>query len=310
MPAVVEELKEKKLLEESDGAMVVNLEDSKMPPCLILRRDGGSLYPTRDIAAALYRKKEYNFDLCLYVTAFDQNLHFAQWFKVVEKMSYSWASNLVHVPFGLVTLESGKLSTRAGNVVLMEDLLNESIQKTADIIREKNPSLENKDEVAAQVGIGAVIFHDLYNNRIKDVVFSWERMLNFEGETGPYVQYAHARASSVLAKMPVQAAFGQNKGTDNAPSFNSLTDDASFETIKALSEFPDKIIAAVSKNEPYIVARYLVALAQSFNKFYHENPVLTSVGPTREARLTLVHCVKQVLATGLNLLGMEAPEKM
>ena len=302
MPAVVEELKQKSLLEESEGAMVVNLEDAKMSPCLILRRDGGSLYPTRDIAAALYRKKTYNFDLCLYITAFDQNLHFAQWFKVVEKMGYPWATNLVHVPFGLVTLETGKLSTRAGNVVLMEDLLNESVKKTADIIQEKNPNLENKDEVAAQVGIGAVIFHDLYNNRIKDVVFSWERMLSFEGETGPYVQYAHARACSVLLK-----------ATDNSTTmvdFDALTDDASFETIKTLSGFSDKIMAAASKNEPYIVARFLVALAQSFNRFYHENPILTSEGPTREARLALVRCVKQVLAAGLTLLGMESPEKM
>ena len=200
MAAVVEELKEKNLLKESNGAMIVDLEDAKMPPCLIIRSDGGTLYATRDITAALYRKKTYDFEKCIYVTAIDQNLHFAQWFKVIEKMGYDWYKNLVHVPFGLVSLESGKLSTRHGNVVLMEDLLKGSIDETKRIIEEKNPNLPDKENVAKQVGIGAVIFNDLYNGRIKDVVFSWSRMLNFDGETGPYVQYTNARACSVIKK--------------------------------------------------------------------------------------------------------------
>lgn len=192
--------KGQKPLKESEGAMIVDLEDKNMPPCLIIRKDGGTLYATRDITAALYRKKTYNFDKCIYLTALDQNLHFAQWFEVIHKMGYDWYKDLIHVPFGLVSLDSGKLSTRHGHVVLMEDLLNQACAETKRIIEEKNPNLENKEEIAKQVGIGAVIFNDLYNTRIKDVVFSWERMLNFDGETGPYVQYTHARACSILKR--------------------------------------------------------------------------------------------------------------
>ena len=233
MAAVVEELKEKNLLKESNGAMIVDLEDAKMPPCLIIRSDGGTLYATRDITAALYRKKTYDFEKCIYVTAIDQNLHFAQWFKVIEKMGYDWYKNLVHVPFGLVSLESGKLSTRKGNVVLMEDLLSEAVKKTAAIIEEKNPNLPNKEEVAKEVGIGAVIFDDLYNGRIKDIVFSWEKMLSFEGETGPYVQYTNARACSVLRKAEEEA--------DGNVDFSLLTDDVTVEVIKLIASFNDKV---------------------------------------------------------------------
>ena len=200
MQPVVDELFEKDILVESEGAKIVDLEPYNMPPCLILRSDGGTLYPTRDIAAAFYRKKEYNFEKCLYITALDQNLHFAQWFKVIELMGYDWAKDLVHIPFGLVSLNDGKLSTRKGHVVLMEDILNHAIEKTKNIIEEKNPNLENKEKIAKDVGIGAVIFNDLFNSRVKNVVFDLERMLNFQGETGPYVQYTHARACSILEK--------------------------------------------------------------------------------------------------------------
>ena len=303
MAAIVQELKDKNLLTESNGAMIVDLEDAKMPPCLIIRTDGGTLYATRDITAAIYRKNTYDFDKCLYVTAIDQNLHFAQWFKVIEKMGYDWAKDLVHVPFGLVSLEDGKLSTRKGKVVLMEDLLDEAVKKTMGIINDKNPDLPGKEEVAKQVGIGAVIFDDLYNGRIKDIVFSWDRMLNFDGETGPYVQYTHARACSVLKKAG---------GAPDMPKvdFSALTDDASVDVIKMLESYPAKIREAASRYEPSVVARYLVDLAQAFNKFYHDNVILCDDERLRNARLAAVDAVRMVLKSGLALLGIKAPERM
>ncbi|WMI81158.1 arginine--tRNA ligase [Anaerotignum sp. MB30-C6] len=302
MAPVVEELKEKKLLKESEGAMIVDLEDKNMPPCLIIRKDGGTLYATRDITAALYRKKTYNFEKCIYLTALDQNLHFAQWFEVIHKMGYDWYKDLIHVPFGLVSLDSGKLSTRHGNVVLMEDLLSQAIGETRRIIEEKNPSLENKEEVSKQVGIGAVIFNDLYNGRIKDVVFSWERMLNFDGETGPYVQYTHARACSILKRAGEVSLENINYG--------KLSDEASLDICKLLEAYPDKIKDAASKLEPSIVTRHLVAISQAFNKFYHDNPILNSEDEVRQARLAVVVAVKTVMKEGLRLLGIDAPEQM
>ena len=302
MDAVVQELKDKNLLKESEGAMIVDLEDKNMPPCLIIRKDGGTLYATRDITAALYRKKTYNFDKCIYLTALDQNLHFAQWFEVIHKMGYDWYKDLIHVPFGLVSLDSGKLSTRHGHVVLMEDLLNQACAETKRIIEEKNPNLENKEEIAKQVGIGAVIFNDLYNTRIKDVVFSWERMLNFDGETGPYVQYTHARACSILKRA------GEPDFSDI--HFEALSDEASLDVCKLLEAFPDKIKDAAAKLEPSVVTRHLVAIAQAFNKFYHDNPILSSEPEVRQARLAVVFSVKTVLKKGLALLGIEAPEQM
>ena len=303
MDAVVEELKAKNLLVESNGAMIVDLEDAKMPPCLILRTDGGTLYATRDITAALYRKKTYDFDKCIYVTAIDQNLHFAQWFKVIEKMGYDWSKDLVHVPFGLVSLEDGKLSTRKGKVVLMEDLLNEAVKKTTGIIDEKNPDLPNKEEVAKQVGIGAVIFDDLYNGRIKDIVFSWDRMLNFDGETGPYVQYTHARACSVLKKA------GYDKKAENI-DYSVLTDDATADVCKTIALFNDKIKEAANRYEPSVIARYLVDVAQSFNKFYHDNIILADDENVKNARLAIVDAVRTVIKSGLAILGIDAPEQM
>ncbi len=302
MEAIVKELKQKKLLKKSEGALIVDLEQFNMPPCLIIRTDGGTLYPTRDITAAIYRKNTYDFDKCLYLTAIDQNLHFQQWFKVVSLMGYNWAKDLLHIPFGLVSFESGKLSTRKGNVVLMEDLLNEAVQKTMEIIEDKNPALENKDIVAKQVGIGAVIFNDLFNSRIKDVIFSFEKMLNFEGETGPYVQYAHARACGVLEKA--------GKTTNHHIDYSRLTDETSVSVIKTLYDYPAKILEAATKYEPFVLTRHLVAIAQAFNKFYHENEILGSESDTKAARLALVYCVKVVLERGLMLLGIQAPEKM
>lgn len=304
MQAVVEEIKEKGLLTESEGAQIVDLEKYNMPPCLILRSDGGTLYPTRDIAAAFYRKKTYNFRKNIYVTALDQNLHFAQWFKVIELMGYDWAAtDLVHVPFGLVSLGDGKLSTRKGHVVLMEDILNAAVEKTTGIIEEKNPNLPNKAEISEQVGIGAVIFNDLYNSRIKNVVFDLERMLSFEGETGPYVQYSHARACSILRK----AGFEKLK-TDL--DYSLINDEASVNVCKVLSELPSKVEDAADKYEPYILTRHIVEICKAFNKFYNENNIMASEGALKEARLGIVYAVKSAIAQSLAILGIAAPEQM
>lgn len=305
MAAVVEEIKEKKLLVESQGAQIVDLEEYNMPPCLILRSDGGTLYPTRDIAAAFYRKKTYDFEKCLILTAMDQNLHFAQWFKVIELMGYDWAKDLVHIPFGLVSLEDGKLSTRKGKVVLMEDILNSAVAKALSIICEKNPNLENKEDIAEKVGIGAVIFNDLYNGRIKNVVFNLENMLNFDGETGPYVQYTYARTCSVLRKAGITDSMD-----DFEIDFGLVTDDASLNICRLLGEFEDKIIEAGTKFEPYIVTRHIVDICQAFNKFYHDNSILNSEESVKNARLAIVFAVNRVISTGLKLLGIERPERM
>lgn len=304
MQPVVDELFEKNILVESEGAKIVDLEPYNMPPCLILRSDGGTLYPTRDIAAAFYRKKEYNFEKCLYITALDQNLHFAQWFKVIELMGYDWAKDLVHIPFGLVSLNDGKLSTRKGHVVLMEDILNHAIEKTKNIIEEKNPNLENKEKIAKDVGIGAVIFNDLFNSRVKNVVFDLERMLNFQGETGPYVQYTHARACSILEKENFNEDLLKNI------DYSLVCDEYSFELVKTLSQYPDKIVDASNKYEPFIITRHLVNVCQAFNKFYDENNIKNSEADLKNARLALVYATKTIIANGLYLLGINAPEKM
>ncbi|HEY8391903.1 MAG TPA: arginine--tRNA ligase [Capillibacterium sp.] len=302
--AVVEELKAKGLLTESEGAAIVNLEAYGMPPCLILKKDGTSLYATRDIAAALYRKKTYNFTKALYVTGIAQSLHFQQWFKVVELMGYHWAKDLVHVPFGLVSLKGEKLSTRKGRVVLLEELLNTAIRKTLEIINEKNPDLPNKEEVARSVGVGAVVFGALSVNRIKDVTFSWEEALNFDGETGPYLQYTHARACSILRKA------GFRPAPDLPFNPEKLGEPAALKVVKTLYLFPEKVMTAAAEYEPSIISRYLIDLAQDFNGFYHECQVLVDDRELQQARLVLVAAVKTVLATGLGLLGIKAPEQM
>ncbi|MFV0520467.1 MAG: arginine--tRNA ligase [Lachnospirales bacterium] len=302
MKPVVEEIDRKGLLKESQGAKIVDLEEFNLPPCLILRSDGGTLYPTRDISAALYRKKTYNFHKAVYVTAVDQKVHFEQWFKVIELMGYEWASELTHVPFGLVSLENGKLSTRKGNVVSMEELLDEAIQKTLTIIEDKNPNLEGKEQVARDVGIGAIIFNDLYNSRIKDVLFSWERILNFDGETGPYVQYTHARACSVLEK----ANYVKKSDVD----FSLVTDSSTLALVKLFDTFEEKLENVAKKDEPYLLTRHLVDISKAFNKFYHNNIILTDDENLKQARLAIVECTRNVLEIGLNLLGINAPKKM
>ncbi len=305
---VVKELKEKDLLKSSRGAQVVELEEFNMNPCLIVRSDGGSLYATRDISAALYRKKTYDFHKALYLTAIDQNLHFAQFFKVLEKMGYEWSKDMIHVPFGLVSLETGKLSTRKGNVVLMEDLLNEAIHKTRTIMEEKNPNLEQKDEVAKIVGIGAVIFNDLYNGRIKDITFSWDRILNFDGETGPYVQFNYVRAKSLIKKS------GKTMEEIISTKFDAeaITNDSSMEVVKLLYDYPAKISEAAEKNEPSVISRHIMAIAQAFNHFYidRDNEILNAEESKKSARLALVCATALVLKSGLALLGIGAPEQM
>lgn len=301
MAAVIKELKEKGLITVSDGAQIVTLEDYNMPPCLITKKDGSSLYATRDISAALYRKKTYDFSKCIYVTGLEQKLHFAQWFKVIELMGYDWSENLVHVPYGLVSLKGGKLSTRHGNVIYAEDILKESVQKIASIIEEKNPDLPDKETVSKQVGIGAILFNDLYNQRIKDVVFDWDKILNFDGETGPYVQYTYARAASVLRKI------GE---INNSMDYSALADEASMALLKEIEKYPSVIKDASEKFEPSVIARYSVDLAQSFNKFYHDCQINVEDSNIKNTRANIVAITKAILKDALGLLGISCPEQM
>lgn len=301
---LIQILTEKGLLQESEGAKIVDLSEDNMPPCLILKKDGSTLYVTRDIASAMYRKETYDFYKCVYITGMEQSLHFAQWFKVCEKMGFEWSKDLVHIPYGLVSLEGEKLSTREGHVIYLQDLLNEAIDKTKEIMEEKNPDLDNMDEVAEQVGVGAVVFHDLFNNRIKNVTFSWDQVLNFDGETGPYVQYTFARASSVLRKA------GFDPAVDQEIDFSALTDEYSQEILKLVEVFPKRVEEAAQKWEPYMVTRYTVMLASAFNKFYHENSILTAEETVKKARLRLTYVVAQLIQQGLYLIGVKAPEKM
>ncbi len=301
MQPVIDELREKGLLEESQGAYVVNLEADGMPPCLILKKDGATLYATRDLAAAFYRKKTYNFYKTLYVVAYQQNLHFKQWFKVVEKMGYDWARDMEHVAFGMVSYEGRALSTREGYVVYLDELLERAVEKARVIIDEKSPNLADKDKVARQVGIGAVVFFDLFNNRIKDIDFRWERALNFDGETGPYVQYTHARCCSVLAKAGQIAA---------APDYAALDNPTAQEVVRTLERFPEVVREACQRNEPSLVTRFSVELASNFNRFYYENHILVEDPAQSAARVNLTAATASCIRTALSLIGVEAPEKM
>lgn len=300
MQCVIDELREKDLLKESDGAQIVDLEKYGMPPCLILRSDGASLYATRDLAAAYYRKKTYDFHKCLYVVAYQQNLHFQQIFKVLELMGNDWAKDLVHVAYGMVSLEDGAMSTRKGKVVWLEDVINKCIEKAYKIIEEKNPGLDDKENIAEKVGVGAVIFGALYNNKIKDIVFSYDKVLSFEGETSVYVQYTCARANSVLNKSgeEIRVPSGYEPNTAEA------------EVVKQLADFPQTLNESAEKYEPSYIARYAVELAQRYNKFYIENKILTAEGDSKYFRLALTKAVLQTLKNALSLLGIGVPEKM
>ncbi len=299
MGSVIDELREKGLLKESSGAQIVDLEPYGMPPCLILRSDGASLYATRDLAAAIYRKNTYDFYKCLYVVAYQQNLHFKQFFKVLELMGKEWAKDLVHVAYGMVSLEDGAMSTRKGKVVWLEDVIRKCEEKAYAIISEKNPELENKEDVAEKVGVGAVIFGALYNSKIKDIVFSYDKVLSFEGETSVYVQYTCARANSVLEKGGVP---GEYKISELLPQ--------EAEVVKAISAFPQAVKDAAEKYEPSIVARFAVDLAQKFNKFYFDCKILTAEGDKKDFRLALTAAALTALKNALALLGIGVPEKM
>lgn len=303
MQRVVDELNDKGLLTESDGAKIVDLTEYKMPPCLILKRDGATLYATRDIAAALYRKDTYHFDQCLYVVAYQQDLHFKQWFKVLELMGYDWAkTSLKHVAFGMVSYEGQAMATRKGHVLYLEDLLARAEEKAMDIITKKTPDLENKELVARQVGIGAVVYATLQNSRIKDIDFWWDRVLNFDGETGPYVQYTYARCCSVLKKAP---------DISIAPDFSALDNDEAQQLLLLLSRFPDAIKEAALRYEPFMITRASTDIAKALNKFYYEHRVLDEGDlPATAARLSLIKAVRAVIKTGLFLIGVQAPERM
>jgi len=301
MQPVIDELKEKNMLVESQGAYVVDLEEDKMPPCLILKKDGATLYHTRDLAAAFYRKNTYNFYKTLYVVAYQQNLHFKQLFKVIEKMGYDWANDMEHVAFGMVSYEGRALSTREGYVVYLDELLERAVVKAREIIEQKSPNLENKDVVARQVGIGAVVFFDLFNNRIKDIDFHWDRALNFDGETGPYVQYTHARCCSVLAKAGEITA---------QPDYTALDNPTAQEVVRTLERFPAVVKEACLRNEPSMVTRFSVELASNFNRFYYENHILLEDAAQSAARVNLTKATASCIRTALSLIGVEAPEKM
>lgn len=309
MPRVEKELLDKGLLQESKGAQVVDLEEYKLGTALIKKSDGSSLYITRDIAAAVYRKENYDFYKNIYVVATQQNLHFQQLFKILELMGYDWANQCVHVPFGMVRLEEGTMSTRHGRVVFLEDVLNGAIEKTREIIEEKNPNIENLEEITSQVGIGAVVFNELSNNRIKDYTFKWDQILNFDGETGPYVQYTHARCASLLRKAGenIVAKAQDPKNVDFALLAKS---DSAYELTKLIYAFPGVVEQAGEKYEPSIITRHIIDIAQCFNKFYHDEHIIVDDEVEKTSKIALVIATKRVIATGIGLLGMKAPERM
>lgn len=302
MPAVVEEIREKGLLELDDGASVVRLDEEGMPPCLILKRDGSTLYPSRDIAAAIWRKQAYDFERCLYVTSAGQSLHFAQWFRVVKKMGYDWADGLVHVPYGTMSVGGEKLASRTGNVVLLDDLLAEAIRKCEQVIDEKHPDLPDRHEVAKAVGVGAVVFNALSNSRIKDSDFNWEDALSFEGNAGPYVQYTYARTASILRKhgdLPAASPAGY------APVAEETA------LAKKLSEFPDAVTRALDAYEPSVISRYLLSVCALFNQFYHNCRILgADKEDERTFRVRLSAATHTVIGNGLDLLGIRRTEEI
>ena len=298
MDSVVQLLEQVGLLKESDGARIVEVGDD-LPPCLITKKDGTTLYATRDLAAAIYRQNVYQFVKSIYVVGNEQTLHFKQFFTVLEKLGYEWHSGLKHVPFGMMLKDGKKMSTRKGKVVLLEEVLKEAIDLAKENILEKNPTLHSKDTVARQVGTGAVIFHDLKNHRLNDIEFSLEDMLKFEGETGPYVQYTHARASSIL-----------RKGNYQAPAHIAvLTDEEGWPIITKLMAFPDVINRAFEEYDPSQIAKYVLQLSKVFNKYYSSVRILNDE-QYKQVRLSLVYCVQIVLKEGLRLLGIQSPEEM
>lgn len=308
IPAAVAQLEEKGLLKESQNSIIVDLDQFGLAPALVKKSDGSTLYITRDIAAALYRKDTYDFYKCLYVVASQQDLHFKQLFKVMELMGNQWAQNCIHVQFGMVSLAEGTLSTRNGRVVFLEDVLNKAVEKTREVVVEKGVVSENIDRVAEEVGIGAVVFNELAHNRIKDYTFDWDKVLNFEGETGPYVQYTHARSCSLLRKAGKDMV-SKAKNLDNI-DYEKLTSDTMYELAKLIHNMPEVIKEAADRYEPSVVTRHVVKIAQGFNRFYNEERILQGDATGTVSRLTLVIATKNAIKNGLALLGIKAPERM
>ncbi|WP_409288178.1 arginine--tRNA ligase [Peribacillus sp. SCS-37] len=300
MAEAVQLIEERKLLVEDNGAMVVKLDEEGLPPSLIKKSDGATLYVTRDLAAAIYRQRTYKFEKAVYVVGNEQSLHFRQLKLVLKKLGFGWADGMVHVPFGMILKDGKKMSTRKGKVVLLEEVLADSIQLAQQNILEKNPHLENKQEVARQVGTGAVIFHDLRNERMNNIEFSLEDMLKFEGETGPYLQYTHARAKSILRKAEMEMEQVPSQGTGSP---------LAWQTVKELAAFPAVIDRAYTRLEPSVISKYLIDLAQAFNSYYGNTRILIS-DQGLASRLMLVEAVTIVLKEGLRLLGIEAPDEM
>lgn len=301
MDAQIQIMRDKDLLKLDDGASIVDLSEYNMPPCLILKRDGASLYPSRDIAAAVYRKNNFAFDKCIYVTSAGQSLHFAQWFKVMELMGYDWVNELVHVPYGTVSIGGAKLATRTGNVVLLKDLFRQSIEKVREIMLEKNPDLPNQDEVAEAVGVGAIVFNYLYNSRIKDINFTLENALSFEGNTGPYAQYTYARTCSIQEKAGALDLSGSPVIT--APEESAL--------LVTLAKFPEKVLDAVAQYEPSIITRYVIDVCTAFNRFYQNCPILSAEDENvRASRVRFARATGTVLRNALRLICIKTPEKI
>ena len=301
MPAQVQKLRDMGLLKIDDGASIVDLEQYNMPPCLILKRDGSTLYPTRDIAAAVYRKQTYDFDKAIYVTSAGQSLHFAQWFKVVELMQYGWHDKLVHVPYGTVSINGAKLATRTGNVILLKDLFAQAIEKVAEIIDEKNPNIEDKDKVAEAVGVGAIVFYYLSSNRIRDINFVLEDALSFDGNTGPYVQYTYARACSLISK-------AKDRELNNTTVF---TANEERDLVKTLARFPEKVLEAIESYEPSVITRYILDVAAAFNRFYHNCQILSvEDNNILSTRIALTKATKHVLGNAFDLICLKKTEKI
>lgn len=314
MGAVIEQLREKNLLVESEGALVVRLDDLDMPPCLILKKDGTTIYPTRDLATAIYRREVMGADQLLYVVGGEQQLHFKQVFAVLNKMKKDWSAQCLHVPFGLMKFEGKKMSTRRGKIIVLEEVLDEAVQRALQVIEQKNPQLPDKQEVAEMVGIGAVIFGDLKNNRMNEVDFSLDEALQFDGETGPYVQYTYVRTQSVLAKGELTLAENALDPAVEAPApevvQEDLLGDSGWELLKQLVRYPIQLERALKQNEPSVMARYTLELAQLFNQFYNRERIIIDEQKVREARLQLTRITGCTLAKALKLLGIGVPERM
>ncbi len=302
MPAQVQKLRDMGLMKIDNGASIVDLDEYGMPPCLILKTDGSTLYPTRDIAAAVYRKGEYDFEKCIYVTSAQQILHFQQWFKVVELMGYEWYDKLVHIPYGTVSVNGAKLATRTGNVVLLKDLFAAAIDKVSEIMEEKNPALRGRTDIAEAVGVGAIVFYYLSNNRIKDINFNMEDALSFDGNTGPYVQYTYARACSILEKAGATPA-----SIDTV----TLTDPLEKTLCLVLSQYEERVRMALRDYEPSVITRYILDVATAFNRFYHDCAIMNAEDESvRKTRIALTAATKHVLGSAFGLICLSKTEKI